>query len=198
MKAQLLLWFALPILLLSCTSDKQTNDGTKLLNYGYFTIRVPKSWKRVDAKGIDSYVGEIHVDTGTVVSFDLGWYSNSLSEGSEDYIIRHDSLLVRRSLPRALGSVSRVLDYRGIPSSSNIAPLTINKKQWIVVDGYKAKLVTPTHTGKGTTGIFIDSLWNAGSDTDKFQINGENLTLKQQQQLIAAIKTLKFYQHPSK
>ncbi|MBS7565768.1 hypothetical protein KHS38_15270 [Mucilaginibacter sp. Bleaf8] len=107
-------------------------------------------------------------------------------------------MLVRRSLPRALGSVSRVLDYRGIPSSSNLAPITINKKQWIVVDGYKAKLVTPTHTGKGTTGIFIDSLWNAGSDTDKFQINGENLTPKQQQQLIAAIRTLKFYQHPNK
>jgi hypothetical protein len=45
--------------------------------------------------------------------------------------------------------------------------------------------------------MYIDSLWNAGSNKDKFQINGENLTLKQQQQLIAAIKTLKFYQHPS-
>jgi hypothetical protein len=84
MKVKLFLWFALPILLLSCNSNKKSDDGTKLLDYKYFTIRVPQSWKGIDAKGIDSYVGEIHIDTSTVISFDLGWYSNSLVEGSED------------------------------------------------------------------------------------------------------------------
>jgi hypothetical protein len=196
MKAQLLLWFALPILLASCTGNKQSNDGTKLLDYKYFTIRVPKSWKRVDAKGIDSYLGEIHIDSNTIINFDLGWYSNNLVEGSEDYVIRHDSLFVLRELPISLSNQIRE-DYRGKPDSSSIAVITVNRKQWITIDGYKAKLITPTHAGKGTTGIYIDSLWNAGSDTDKFQMNGQNLTLKQQQQLIAAIKTLKFYQHPN-
>jgi hypothetical protein len=104
---------------------------------------------------------------------------------------------VLRELPISLSNQIRE-DYRGKPDSSSIATITVNRKQWITIDGYKAKLITPTHAGKGTTGIYIDSLWNAGSDTDKFQINGHNLTSKQQQQLIAAIKTLKFYQQPSK
>lgn len=197
MKARLLLWFAVTILLASCTGNKQSNDGTKLLDYKYFTIRVPKSWKRVDAKGIDSYVGEIHIDSNTIITFDLGWYSNDLVEGSEDYIIRHDSLIVLKKSP--IPNVTKLReDYRGKPDSGSIAALTVNQKRWITIDGYKAKFITPTHIDKGTTGIYIDSLWNAGSNTDKFQMNGQNLTLKQQQQLIAAIKTLKFCQHPHK
>lgn len=197
MKAQFLLWFSLPILLLSCNSNKQSNDDTKLLDYKYFTIRVPKSWKRVNARGIDSFVGELHIDTGTVISFDLGWYSNDLAEGSEDYIIRSDSLIVLKKSP--IPNAKKPIEYyKGKPDSSSIATLTVNKKQWIAIDGYKAKLITPTHIGRGTTGIYIDSLWKAGDSNDKFQINGHNLATKQQQQFIAAIKTLKFYQHPSK
>jgi len=197
MKVQLLLWLTVLIVLASCTGNKQSNDGTKLLDYKYFTIRVPKSWKRVNARGIDSFVGELHIDTGTVISFDLGWYSNDLAEGSEDYIIRSDSLIVLKKSP--IPNATKPIEYyKGKPDSSIIAALTINRKQWITVDGYKAKLITPTHIGKGTTGIYIDSLWNAGNSNDRFQINGHNLNAKQQQQLIAAIKTLKFYQHPSK
>jgi hypothetical protein len=99
MKVQLVLWLTVLIVLASCTGKKQSNDGTKLLDYKYFTIRVPKSWKRVDAKGIDSYVGEIHIDSNTIINFDLGWYSNNLVEGSEDYVIRHDSILCLESCP---------------------------------------------------------------------------------------------------
>ncbi len=170
------------IILFSCTNNKQSvNVGTKLLDYGYFTIEVPQEWKRVNAQGIDSYVGEIHIDSNTVINFDLGWYSNDLVEGSEDYIIRNDSLIVLKKSPIPNVTKPRE-DYRGKPDSSNIAALTINQKRWITIDGYKTKLITPTRTGKGTTGIYIDSLWNAGNSNDKFQMNGHNLTPKQQEQ----------------
>lgn len=143
MKARLLLWFAVTILLASCTGNNQSNDGTKLLDYKYFTIRVPESWKRVNARGIDSFVGEIHIDSNTIINFDLGWYSNNLVEGSEDYVIRHDSLFVLRELPISFSNQIRE-DYRGKPDSSSIAAITVNRKQWITIDGYKAKLITPT------------------------------------------------------
>lgn len=185
------------LLLISCTGHKQSpNDGTKLLDYRYFTIRVPQAWKSVNAKGIDSYVGEIHIDTNTVISFDLGWYSNDLSKGSEDYIIQNDSLIVLEKSPIP-GVTKPREDYRGKPDSSVLAAVTVNQKQYVTIDGHKAKLITPTHIGTGTTGLYIDSLWNAGSSNDRFQINGQNLTAKQQQ-VISAIKTLKFYQHPDK
>lgn len=186
------------LLLTSCSGGKPSaTDGTKLLDYGYFTIRVPQEWKRVDVKGIDSFVGEIHIDTNTVITFDLGWYANDLSEGSEDFIVRNDSLIVLEKSPIP-GVVKPREDYRGEPDSSNLASVTVNQKQHINIDGFKAKLVTPRHTGKGMTGLFIARLWNAGSSDDRFQINGQNLNAKQQQQLITAIKTLKFYQHPDK
>ncbi len=186
------------LLLTSCTGRKPSaTNGTQLLDYGYFTIRVPQEWKRVDVKGIDSFVGEIHIDTNTVITFDLGWYANDLSKGSEDYIVRNDSLIVLEKSPIP-GAVKPREDYRGTPDSSRLASLIVNQKQYITIDGFKAKLVTPRHTGKGMTGLYIASLWNAGSNDDRFQINGQNLNAKQQQQLITAIKTLKFYQHPDK
>jgi hypothetical protein len=197
MKTLLLLYLTI-VLLISCTGSKQSrNEGTKLIDYGYFTIRVPQEWKRVDAKGIDSFVGEIHIDSNTVITFDLGWYANDLSEGSEDYVVRNDSLIVLEKSPIP-GAIKPREDYRGKPDSSTLATVTVNQKQYITIDGYKAKLVTPTHTGKGMTGLYIENLWNAGSSNDRFQINGQNLTLKQQQQLITAIKTLKFFEHPDK
>jgi hypothetical protein len=197
MKIALQLCLALS-LLISCSNNNQSsNNGTKLLDYGHFTIRVPLAWKRVDAKGIDSYVGEINIDTSHVITFDLGWYSNDLSEGSEDYVIRNDSLIVLEKSP--IPGVTKLReDYRGKPDSNNLATITVNQKQYITIDGYMAKLITPTVTGKGMTGLYIDKLWSAGSSNDKFQINGQNLTAKQQQQFITAIKTLKFYEHPDK
>lgn len=193
-----LLMVAMAILMSCQSKSSNTNSKTKLLDYKYFTMRVPKEWKALEAESEDSYVGNIAIDSNTFVNFDLGWYSNQLDEGSEDYSVRHDSLIVKRELPVKVNGKNYTYDYRGKPDSSIIAPLTINRKQWITIDGYKAKLVTPVRTGNGTTGVYIDSLWKAGDSNDRFQINGQNLTLKQQQQLIAAMKTLKFYQHPSK
>ena len=197
MKILLLLWFTIPLLVSCIGNEPSGNDGTKLLDYGYFTIRVPQEWKRVNAKGIDSYVGEIHIDANTVINFDLGWYSNDLSEGSEDYVVRNDSLIVLEKSPIP-GATKPREDYRGKPDSSTLATVTVNQKQYITVDGYKAKIVTPTRTGKGMTGLYVENLWNAGNSNDRFQINGQNLTAKQQKQLIEAIKTLKFYEHPDK
>lgn len=199
MKAYLFICFATALSFISCNYHTvKRDDGTRLLDYNYFTIRVPQNWKRMDVKGMDSYIGEIQIDVNTKISFDLGWYSNSLDEGAQDFLIRHDSLFVKRTLPVCVSRVNYVFDYRGKLDSANIAPLRINKKQWLQIDGYRAKLITPRQPGKGTTGIYIDSLWKAGDANDKFQLSGHNLTLKQQQQLLAAVKTLKFYQHPEK
>lgn len=61
-------------LFLSCTNNIQT------LDVGKFTIQVPSNWNIVKEDGIDSYVGKIAIDEKDTISFDLGWYSNSLEE----------------------------------------------------------------------------------------------------------------------
>jgi hypothetical protein len=199
MNAKHLLWFSLPLLLLSCTESKQPDSGTKLLNYGYFTIQVPQSWKRVDVKGIDSYVGEIHIDSNTIISFDLGWHSNSLSEGRSTtyYNIESGEIYTPDSSIKQDLRYPTHWKYYGKADSVTLEKLKRNRTTWLNVDEYRAKLITPKNIGSGTTGIYIDSLWKEGDNNDKFQINGQDLTSTQQQQLITAIKTLKFYQHPS-
>ncbi len=186
------------LFIVGCKPHSQEGDRTQLLDYKYFTIRVPKAWKRVNVRGVDSFVSELQIDQQHRIGFDLGWYSNPLDEGSEDYFVRHDSLFVARMLPEKVEGKDCVFNYKGKPDNSNIAPLQINQKQWLQVDGYKAKLIIPKQIGKGTTGVYIDSLWGTGDMRVRFELDGFNLNANQQQQLVAAIKTLKFFQHPDK
>jgi hypothetical protein len=63
----------------------------------------------------------------------------------------------------------------------------------IIVDKRKAKLVFPKKTGYGTTGVYVGMVWKTECCTIGFQIHGNNLPKRNQEQLINAIKTLKFY-----
>ena len=86
--------------LLSCT-DKQKGE-TKTLDFGEFKINVPATWQQVKANGIDSYVGLMILDKGDTVSFDLGWYSNSLEE-EYNFIVENGDVFLRREITRDSG-----------------------------------------------------------------------------------------------
>lgn len=60
------------------------------------------------------------------------------------------------------------------------------------IDNKDAKIVSPKKHGNGVTGVYFDSLWKSGSYKDKLQISGENLKVKNQNDLLKAIKTIKF------
>jgi hypothetical protein len=140
----------------ACTEKKQTN-GKKNLDFGSFTIETPASWKKEKVKGIDSYVGKIVIDSNETLEFDLGWYSNTLTE--------NDS----------------------VENKNNII-------MWDTIDRKKVKIVIPKQSGKGITGIYIDSLWQSGSEIDKFNLYGINLKPTNEKALLQALKTLKFYE----
>ena len=53
-------------------------------------------------------------------------------------------------------------------------------------------MLSPIKPGIGTTGIYIDSLWQAGSHIDKFNLYGTNLKPHNEKAVLAAFKTLKF------
>ncbi len=59
-----------------------------------------------------------------------------------------------------------------------------------VIDQKKAKIVKPKKTGKGTTGVYFESVDKSG--ITRFQISGTDLTEQNQRHFLAATETLKF------
>jgi hypothetical protein len=189
------------LLLTSCTGCKPSvTDGTRLLDYGYFTIRVPQEWKRVDIKGIDSFVGEINIDSSKAISFDMGWFCDTLGEGlrTKYYQVESGNIYTPDNKVKQDLNDPTYWRYFAKADSNTIERLKRNTITWTTIDHYRAKMVKPKRAGLGITGVYIDSLWQWGDHPADFVLSGRDLTSKQQQQLITAIRTLKFYQHPDK
>ena len=124
------------------------------------------------------------IDKNDTLEFDLGWYSNDLTEyqevkmadGKTYYISSYDTAYN----PTLVDSANRDRVVK-----SNVA--------WDTIDGRRAKVLIPIKSGIGTTGIYIDSLWQAGSDIDKFNLYGANLKPQNEKIVLPAFKTLKFH-----
>jgi len=169
------------ITVLSCNTSKD-RAAKQLLDFGNFTIEVPSSWKKMTEKGVDSYVGGIAIDSTDTIHFDLGFYSNDLSE----YIILQEA-----------GIKSYVIkenpdEYIIKTDSLSIDSLVKSSITWERKENRKLKIVTPKKTGVGTTGIYIDSLWKVGNSNYKFNMYGINLKPLNEANFLKAIETLKF------
>ena len=162
-----------------------------MLDFGQFTITVPATWSPVKARGIDSYVGLIALDHEDTINFDLGWYSNSLEEDKK-FMTRDGDFYVLDSIS---SDGVRNFTLYGKADTVDIERFMENKTTWTTVDGRKAKILSPKRTGQGMTGIYIDSVWMAGSARDRFQMNGRNLNTENERQLLNAFKTLRFKKH---
>ncbi|PZP40625.1 MAG: hypothetical protein DI598_19250 [Pseudopedobacter saltans] len=169
--------------LFACNQVNSKNDK-KIMDFNSFTIETPQSWTQIKEKGIDSYVGKIALDYTDTIDFDLGWYSNDLTEyqqvkmgnGKIYYISSYDTAYS----PTLVDSVNKSKVVK-----SNIS--------WSTIDDRRAKILSPIKSGEGITGIYFDSLWQAGSDIDKFNLYGTNLKENNEQALLNAFKTLKFH-----
>jgi hypothetical protein len=167
-------------------------DEKKTLEFAQFTIEVPSTWGKVKLRGIDSFVGLIAIDETDTLSFDLGWYSNSLEEsqciiyetdeGNQVHVLNED-----RSTPGY-----PVYEFVGMTTEVDINTFMKDTAMYSVIDNRKAKIVKPKKSGAGTTGVYFDSLWVAGSGIDRFQINGRNLKPDNERLVLEAIQTLRF------
>lgn len=169
--------------LISCNEQKDTATK-KILEFGAFTIETPGGWEKLKLQGIDSYVGDIAIDDSDTLHFDLGWYSNDLTEyqeikmpnGKTYYIGSNDTA----SNPTLIDSINK----------DDVVKSYIS---WDTIDGRRTKVLSQMKPGIGTTGIYIDSLWQAGSDIDKFNLYGKHLKPENEKAALLAFKTLKFY-----
>ena len=172
-------------ILLGC-AGKKPNAENQTLDFGSFSIVTPKGWTKINAKGTDSYVGRISIDNTDTIHFDLGWYSNKLSE-QEPQIIERSML---KNMDGFDTSQFIIVDSR---HSIDLDNFRKNNISWDSIDGRKAKIVFPINSGVGTTGIYIDSLWQGGLHTDRFNLYGINLKPANEKLLLQALKTLRFH-----
>jgi hypothetical protein len=168
------------ILFTSCTSNK--TQEPHVWDFKSFTIATPPSWEKIVSRGVDSYVGGIKIDSTDGASFDLGLYSNDLSEYVK--VNLHDTTFTYMT-------TSNYPPLNG--DSTYMENIKKCKVIWDTIDGYKAKLVIPINSGLGVTGIYIDSLWQINSQNVKFQLSGNNLKPTNEKELLKAFKSLRFH-----
>ena len=174
----------LTLFIISCRESRPKNDK-QTLDFGAFTIEVPNTWKKIKRKGIDSYTGGIAIDSVDTIGFDLGVWSNSLTE--QPPVIWERSSF---QFPKNFDTTQVVLvdDLRGIdPDKYRKQTLT-----WDTIDGREVKVVYPRKPGKGVTGIYIDSLRQTRSEIDRFNLYGIDLKSQNQQEFLKTVKTIKF------
>lgn len=177
---------AILVIGLTACNERQPKGGTKTMDFGAFTIETPLTWKQIKEKGIDSYVGRIAIDDTDTLDFDLGWYSNTLTE--------YEPQIVERSLLQHMQQPVDTSELIIVDSRKGIDPDKYKKNNvsWDTIEGRKAKIVYPRRSGIGTTGVYIDSLWISGSDVDRFNLYGDNLKPENEKKVLQVLQTLKF------
>jgi len=175
---------ALTILVVGCIDPSRT----KTMDFGLFTLEVPYKWQQVKQNGIDSYLGAIAVDHTDTLYFDLGMYSNSLTEHNIEVI-------TRQMMEESATDSSDYIIVKDMPILDFDLDADMYRKQnvsWDTIDNRRAKIIFPRISGKGTTGIYIGSLWGDSSKV-RFNLYGANLKAQTEEDLLKAIKTLRFY-----
>ena len=180
--------FAVLIFALTACNQKQAKIETKTLDFGSFSIETPLSWNKIERNGIDSYVGGIAIDKNDTVSFDLGWYSNKLTE--EDPLILDSSIIshIDTSLIDTNGAV-----FVNRSAAVDRDKFRKNNVRWDTIDGRNVKIVYPRRPGTGITGIYIDSLWGSTVAVDRFNLYGIDLKPENEAMMLTVIHTLKFH-----
>ncbi|RKO71244.1 hypothetical protein D7322_13935 [Sphingobacterium puteale] len=174
----------LTILVIGCKDPSRT----KTMDFGLFTIEVPYKWQQVKQDGIDSYVGAIAVDNTDTLYFDLGMYSNTLTEHNIEVI-------TRQMMEESATDSSDYIIVKDMPILDLDLDADLYRKQnvsWDTIDNRRAKIVFPRISGKGMTGVYIGSLWGNSSKV-RFNLCGADLKTQTEEDLLKAIKTLRFH-----
>jgi hypothetical protein len=176
--------FFILLFLISCKNNIPPSNH-QTLDFGEFSIETPKGWTKIDGDGVDSYTGKIAIDKTDTVSFDLGRYSNRLTELEPPIVPR----FMIKDMHKIDTSYYIIVDNT---MAIDLDDYRKNNVYWDTVDGRKSKIVFPRKSGIGTTGIYIDSLWKIRSGVDKFNLYGINLKPYNEKLFLQALKTLKF------
>lgn len=179
--------FFLITLILSCGDGSKKSPQTKMLDFGKFTILTPLNWNPIKGRGIDSYVGGILIGSTDTLNFDLGFYSNTLSEREPDLLFREE---LKNLGPNWDTTKFIIINYR---DEIDLDKYKTYNLAWDTIDQRLAKILFPIRSGKGTTGVYIDSVGiNPSVGRIRFNLYGTDLNEKNEKDLLNAIRTIKF------
>jgi hypothetical protein len=71
------------VALCSCSTSKYSADNLRTMDFGTFTIRGPKEWKKTKIQGIDANVGRIEMFDNEHSGFNMGFFSPTLEKQSQ-------------------------------------------------------------------------------------------------------------------
>jgi hypothetical protein len=178
------LFLCVSFILLSCSESSSKKQS---MDFRSFKFQAPKDWRTINTKAYDSNAGIIVTKNNDSIFYDYGPYSNPLEEPSKPIISRQDlsELLM-------VNPTSDTTNFVIINENENIEDFILSKITYKKIDGYQAKILEPKQTGKGMTGIYIDSLKTGSLGKIRFNLYGKNLKKESQTELLKAIHTLRF------
>lgn len=162
----------------------------KKVKFDGFTIEVPRKWKKIKLKGTDSYVGGIVTEDKDSIIFDYGLYSNSLdiNQPIKDSIF-WDVLRLNEGIDP--DKAFKIRD--SLINIINVDSLNSHITEFKEIDNKKAKIIYPKKGIRGTTRIYLDSIWDRNiNGSVRFNFYGNNLKIESRDALIKAFNTLKF------
>ncbi|HLW42426.1 MAG TPA: hypothetical protein VKY82_08680 [Flavobacterium sp.] len=185
------------ILMISCKSK----SDFKTIDFDIFEISVPQNWKKIEMKGIDSYVGGIVTEKEDTLTFDIGLYSEDATKNNLPLVFDTKNFAefsykekerLKKTNHLIIDSLSEKIDFsKYLPQKFEIEK----------IDCFEAKIIRPTNKGFGTTGIYIDSLEGSKKMFNKLKMSfyGEDLSKETEIKFIKALKTIrlkKYCHHP--
>ncbi len=89
----------LPIIILClCSASKSDVKNMQIMDFGSFTMIVPKEWKKTKIQGIDSDVGRIEMFDHEHAGFNMGFFPPQLRAASQD----DDESVIKNNISSAI------------------------------------------------------------------------------------------------
>lgn len=165
-------------------SEYMTKDGK------CFTLEIPKSWREIEVKAIDSDVMVFVNSLNDTITSDYGRYSNSLNEELPTVFTKNDYNKLSDQEKNKL----KKDDFLVIENYDNYNPNNLYKSTSAIykIDHKNAKVVVPKISGKGITGVYFDKLSAGENNAMKLNMYGQNVNKITETEILNAVSTIKF------
>lgn len=171
-------------LIIGITFSSCNNEKINKIDMGMYTIEVPHNWKKINIKGIDSYIAVILTPSGDTIISDYGKYSEKFDETNK--VFSKEQILKYKTL----GMDTENLFVSNYPEIDQAQGTFLNEYyMYEVIDKYNVKFRIPKKDNKGIIGISIDSLFKSNN---RLTIYSKNLNKKEKDLFLNSLYTIKF------
>lgn len=178
--------------LISCTTNQVKQEealSLKLFSIHESSLK-PSS---IITQSDDGYRGKILSNNLDTIYFNFGYDIDNLSEKDPAVIYYpYNEADIRNNLDTAIVDPDKIIYTR--KPNFDIDEFRKQNVYFEVISGYKSKLTLPREIkNKGLTGIYVDSLRKDNGGRLKFNLYAKNLDSLQNQNLLRAIRSIRFH-----